>query len=132
MKSINHHTQLLPTQKLNCFSTPSGISPRHNFYLPINHVRTKPNAMSMGVASSSMVVLAVNSPATTGDLSVLIPTSAAFLLLYYIANFVVPEILMKDLEADDATREKPNEDANMPLSKTINSEPKKKGFQGTK
>ncbi|GJZ34837.1 hypothetical protein Tco_0580654 [Tanacetum coccineum] len=131
MKSINHHhTKLLPTQKLNWFSTPSGISPRHsNIYLPLNHVRT----MSMGVASSSMVVLAVNSPATTGDLSVLIPTSAAFLLLYYIANFVVPEILMKDLEADDATRDQnPNEDTNMPLSKTINSEPKKKGFQGTK
>lgn len=66
----------------------------------------------MAITYSHPVVLGVNSPAaTTGDLKVLIPTSAAFLFLYWIANFVVPGIVMKDLESQDASKdETPNDE----------------------
>lgn len=45
---------------------------------------------------------AVNSPATSGDLSVLLQTGAVMLFIYWIANFVVPEFIMKDLQ-DEST-----------------------------
>ncbi|KAL3364664.1 hypothetical protein AABB24_013444 [Solanum stoloniferum] len=46
---------------------------------------------------------AVNSPAASGDLSVLLQTGAVMLFMYWIANFVVPEFIMKDLQQDDTT-----------------------------
>ncbi|KAI3686216.1 hypothetical protein L1987_79890 [Smallanthus sonchifolius] len=102
---IHHHTPPLSTvsNKLHRFSRhapqSAGVLQRH---FP-NHVRTKP----MAVTSSHLVVLAVNSPAAAaGDISVLIPTSVAFIFLYWIANFVVPGIIMKDLESDDANKDK--------------------------
>ncbi|KAI3673814.1 hypothetical protein L6452_39944 [Arctium lappa] len=133
MKSIHHHqppplstlsklnhTQQLNTHKLHYFS-------RHP---PPPPLRTK----AMAITSSHLVVLGVSPPpAATGDLSVLIPTSAGFLFLYWIANFVVPRIIMKDLESEDANKDQePNEEGGMPLNKTISLEPEKKGFQGTK
>ncbi|KAL8215726.1 hypothetical protein R6Q57_022563 [Mikania cordata] len=62
----------------------------------------------MALTSSHLVVLAVSPPATTGDISVLIPTSVAFIFLYWIANFVIPEIIMKDLQSEDANEEDQN------------------------
>ncbi|KAI3820518.1 hypothetical protein L1987_08066 [Smallanthus sonchifolius] len=103
---IHNHTPPLSTvsNKLHWFSRhappPAGVLQRH---FP-NHVRTKP----MAVTSSHLVVLAVNSPASAaaaGDISVLIPTSVAFIFLYWIANFVVPGIIMKDLQSDEANKD---------------------------
>ncbi|TMW80471.1 hypothetical protein EJD97_019537 [Solanum chilense] len=45
---------------------------------------------------------AVNSPAASGDLSVLLQTGAVMLFIYWITNFVVPEFIMKDLQ-DEST-----------------------------
>lgn len=74
MKSINHHSPPLATHKHHSVSRNGrhdGILRTHNIYLS-KTVRTKSRA---AITSSHLVVLAVNSPpATTGDLSVLIPT----------------------------------------------------------
>nr|XP_043638774.1 uncharacterized protein LOC122609889 [Erigeron canadensis] len=141
MKSINCYHTTTPlhwSSNARQYSLPCGSNfARNNFYLPllVNPARTKSSSTmaSMGAGITSSVVLAVNSPATTGDLSVLIPTSAVFLFLYWIANFVVPEFVVKDLESQDASKERSqNEKESITLSRTTNSEPKKKGFQSTK
>ncbi|KAK4355234.1 hypothetical protein RND71_024205 [Anisodus tanguticus] len=49
---------------------------------------------------------AVNSPAASGDLSVLLQTGAVMLFMYWIANFVVPGIVLKDLQEDSTTNNK--------------------------
>ncbi|TMX04463.1 hypothetical protein EJD97_008878 [Solanum chilense] len=46
---------------------------------------------------------AVNSPSASGDLSVLLQTGAVMLFIYWIANFVVPEFIMKDLQDESTT-----------------------------
>ncbi|XP_059285246.1 uncharacterized protein LOC132038606 [Lycium ferocissimum] len=46
---------------------------------------------------------AINSPAASGDLSVLLQTGAVMLFMYWIANFVVPGIVLKDLQDDSTT-----------------------------
>ncbi|XP_020092656.1 uncharacterized protein LOC109713103 [Ananas comosus] len=49
-----------------------------------------------------LILAATNSPAAGGDVSVLIPISVVLLLVYWIANFVVPEMIMKDLQQGTA------------------------------
>ncbi|KAF5807450.1 hypothetical protein HanXRQr2_Chr05g0233861 [Helianthus annuus] len=112
MRSIHHHHHhhTPPLSTLSKWSSrhtppPTGVLRRH---FP-NHVRTKP----MAVTSSHLVVLTVNSPAAAGDISILIPTSVAFIFLYWIANFVVPGIIMKDLQADDANKDQNANDQNL-------------------
>ncbi|CAH1429670.1 unnamed protein product [Lactuca virosa] len=108
MRSVHHYHHPPPlSTTLNHQPAPSGLGgvlvfQRHNFYLPVvNPTRIK----AMAITTSRLVVLGVNSPATTGDLTVLIPTSLAFLFLYWIANFVVPGMVMRDLESDDANKD---------------------------
>ncbi|XP_060188521.1 uncharacterized protein LOC132617525 [Lycium barbarum] len=48
---------------------------------------------------------AINSPAASGDLSVLVQTGAVMLFMYWIANFVVPGIVLKDLQDDSTTND---------------------------
>ncbi|KAL4566806.1 hypothetical protein LXL04_030931 [Taraxacum kok-saghyz] len=115
MKSL-HHRHPPPHSSLNHQHPPPRgdfVLQRHNFYLPINHVRTKTMAMSITTttaAASHLVVLGANPP-PAGDLTVLIPTSVGFLFLYWIANFVVPSMVMKDLESQDETNDQnPNDD----------------------
>ncbi|KAK4341864.1 hypothetical protein RND71_037680 [Anisodus tanguticus] len=48
-------------------------------------------------------IRAVNSTAASGDLSVLLQTGAVMLFMYWIANFVVPGIVLKDLQEDSTT-----------------------------
>ncbi|XP_052155921.1 uncharacterized protein LOC127773785 [Oryza glaberrima] len=42
--------------------------------------------------------LVPGSPADTGDVSSLIPISALMLFFYFVSNWVVPELIMKDLQ----------------------------------
>ncbi|KAK1407019.1 hypothetical protein QVD17_38629 [Tagetes erecta] len=109
--TIHHHkppASTVSNNNLHWFSTHTPpLTGVLQIHLP-NNVRTKP----MAVTSSHMVVLAVNSPATAGDISVLIPTSVLFFFLYWIANFVVPKMIMKDLETDDANQDQNANDQN--------------------
>ncbi|KAD4386054.1 hypothetical protein E3N88_26223 [Mikania micrantha] len=98
---ISHHHTPPQSNNFHWFSTPTRTGLQR--YFP-NHVKTKP----MALTSSHLVVLAVSPPATTGDMSVLIPTSVAFIFLYWIANFVIPEIIMKDLQSDNEKEEDQN------------------------
>ncbi|KAF8391530.1 hypothetical protein HHK36_023835 [Tetracentron sinense] len=69
--------------------------------------------------TSSLVVGVTSSPPASGDLSVFIETSALLLLFYWIANFVVPDMISKYPQS-----EKPKEDQ-MPgdmISKYLQSE----------
>uniref|UniRef100_A0A1D1ZDE6 Acetylcholine receptor subunit beta n=1 Tax=Anthurium amnicola TaxID=1678845 RepID=A0A1D1ZDE6_9ARAE len=70
---------------------------------PSPHLRLK--APRAAINASTALHLAVASPASAGDLSVLIPVSTVLLIVYLIANFVVPEIISKDLHHAE-----PNED----------------------
>ncbi|XP_019226228.1 PREDICTED: uncharacterized protein LOC109207709 [Nicotiana attenuata] len=60
-------------------------------------------AVDIPISSSSFFIAAANSPR---DLSVLLQTSAVMLFMYWIANFVVPGIILKDLQDDSTTRDK--------------------------
>ncbi|WOG99752.1 hypothetical protein DCAR_0519107 [Daucus carota subsp. sativus] len=65
----------------------------------VSPLRTKALASSLllGVAVESS-----SSPAAaySGDLQVLLRTTTGLLFVYWIANFVVPELIMKDLQSD--------------------------------
>ncbi|ONK74944.1 uncharacterized protein A4U43_C03F11710 [Asparagus officinalis] len=64
-------------------------------------------------ALNTAVTIAVNSSAHGGDISVLIPVSAVLLFMYWIANFVVPDIVQKDLqEKDSGAGEEPGQQIN--------------------
>lgn len=64
---------------------------QHNIVSPL---RTK--------ALTSSLVLGVESTAAaySGDLQVLLRTTTGLFFVYWIANFVVPELIMKDLQSD--------------------------------
>ncbi|KAL8127323.1 hypothetical protein AgCh_014296 [Apium graveolens] len=67
-------------------------------------------------ALTSSLVLGVESVAAySGDLKVLLRTTTGLLFVYWIANFVVPELIMKDLQSDNTeedqeTKEQTKED----------------------
>lgn len=89
--------------------TPSINAP--NFLWSANEdqtVRLRPNILIMPVAVNtgcrvfgSEYVISATQPPQSPDPSVLLPVSAALLLLYWVANFVVPDILIKDFQSDD-------------------------------
>ncbi|KAA8523660.1 hypothetical protein F0562_010083 [Nyssa sinensis] len=57
--------------------------------------------LSTTKAISTSLILGVTSPAESGDITVLLQTSAVLLFVYWIANFVVPEIISKELQKPD-------------------------------
>nr|XP_009795292.1 PREDICTED: uncharacterized protein LOC104242020 isoform X1 [Nicotiana sylvestris] len=66
--------------------------------------------ISMSSSSSYFFIAAANSPR---DLSVLLQTSAVMLFMYWIANFVVPGIILKDLQDDSTTRDKKTDEKDL-------------------
>ncbi|KAJ0983033.1 hypothetical protein J5N97_011288 [Dioscorea zingiberensis] len=53
------------------------------------------------------LVVAVTSKAPGGEISVLLPISAVLLFMYFISNFFVPSIVMKDLKTQTDADDKP-------------------------
>nr|XP_027061460.1 uncharacterized protein LOC113688055 [Coffea arabica]XP_027061526.1 uncharacterized protein LOC113688079 [Coffea arabica] len=58
------------------------------------------------VTSAPLFLAATSPPPNSGDFSVLFQTSAVMLLMYWIANFVVPWWVLKDLEVDKTNDER--------------------------
>ncbi|KAK3025566.1 hypothetical protein RJ639_041044 [Escallonia herrerae] len=91
-------------------------------------------------AITSSLVLGASPTAATGDLSVLLQTSALLLFAYWIANFVVPDIIAKDLQLDKSGEEQKPVDEDAPINKeestaessTRSSTRKKRDFNSTK
>ncbi|KAK9080666.1 hypothetical protein SSX86_000424 [Deinandra increscens subsp. villosa] len=118
MKSILHHPPPLSTLFTHAPPPPpppppTGVLQR----LFPKQMRPKP----LAATSSHLVSLLVNSPATTtatatpppsANIAVLITTSIGFAFLYWIANFVVPEFIMKDLQSQDADKDQNPNDQN--------------------
>ncbi|KAF7140051.1 hypothetical protein RHSIM_Rhsim06G0215000 [Rhododendron simsii] len=62
---------------------------------------------------STSLVLGVASPAKP-DISVFLGTSAVLLFMYWISNFVVPELILKDLRSDQTSGDqKPDAENNL-------------------
>eukprot|EP00262_Sarcandra_glabra_P008210 TRINITY_DN21538_c0_g1_i1.p1 TRINITY_DN21538_c0_g1~~TRINITY_DN21538_c0_g1_i1.p1 ORF type:complete len:158 (+),score=11.68 TRINITY_DN21538_c0_g1_i1:143-616(+) len=53
------------------------------------------------LTTTSTLVLAIKSPASSGDYSIFIPVSAALFFVYWIFNFVVPDMILKDLQSEE-------------------------------
>ncbi|XP_058095141.1 uncharacterized protein LOC131240729 [Magnolia sinica] len=56
------------------------------------------------INGSYSLFIALKSPASSGDYSAFLPISAVLFFIYWIANFVVPDMISKDFES-----EKPSE-----------------------
>ncbi|XP_059645770.1 uncharacterized protein LOC132287541 [Cornus florida] len=93
------HRQLLETPKLFRLTSYEPTTPLRRQNIPTTiHVSTK--------AISTSIVLGVTAPAESGgDITVLLQTSAVFLFVYWIANFVVPDIISKDLQFDKTSED---------------------------
>ncbi|KAL3508468.1 hypothetical protein ACH5RR_027869 [Cinchona calisaya] len=98
------------------------------------HKQDRLHALPTRVASATLF-LAATSPPNPGDLSVLFQTSAVMLLMYWIANFIVPELALKDLQGDETNEERKQEEENLsdnqPGRRTSGSG-QKRGFDSTK
>ncbi|KAK9269467.1 hypothetical protein L1049_001242 [Liquidambar formosana] len=125
--------QQLKTSKLLWLSSnePNRLLQRQNISSLVP-LRTK--------AVPTSLVLGVTSPAKSGDISVFLQTSAVLLFMYWIANFVVPDIILKYFQLDKTSEEeKPNDNspledkkASTPVSGTQRSQAKTRGFNSTK
>ncbi|KAK2990034.1 hypothetical protein RJ640_004712 [Escallonia rubra] len=101
---------------------------------------SSPTAPQRTKAINPSMVLGASPPAATGDLSVLLQTSAVLLFAYWIANFVVPDIIAKDLQLDKAGEEQKsidedpliNKEESTAESSTRSSTRKKRDFNSTK
>ncbi|PON91944.1 hypothetical protein TorRG33x02_122750 [Trema orientale] len=75
-------------------------------------VRTK--AMMDGGSSSIPIVLGLTSPAKSLDLSTFLQTSVLLLVMYWISNFVVPDLVSKYFQFDKVNEnEKKRDDDNV-------------------
>lgn len=82
-------------------------------------------------ATPASLFLAATSPPNSGDFSVIFQTSAVMLFMYWIANFVVPEFVMKDLQVDEANKDAKEEDRINEQGSTP-TRTKEKGFGRTR
>ncbi|KAK6153845.1 hypothetical protein DH2020_013484 [Rehmannia glutinosa] len=89
----NDKHQNWPANKLPCM-----VKANRNSYRSLVSLRTR----------AAPALAAALQPA--GKLSVLLQTSAVCLFAYWVANFVMPEIILKDLRSKNST----NEDAENP------------------
>ncbi|KAL0443358.1 UNVERIFIED_CONTAM: hypothetical protein Slati_2058500 [Sesamum latifolium] len=110
MKCVNSQSLLSPLLSHHKYqhqfwkSKPSSLQSNPNGFSPVS-LRTR-------ALPPSPIFLAATSPAAAGKLSVLLQTSAVCLFAYFIANFVVPELILKDLQSKEANKdgENPAED----------------------
>ncbi|KAF3614196.1 putative rab3 GTPase-activating protein catalytic subunit-like, partial [Capsicum annuum] len=105
MKFITLHSPIF----LGQFSSSKHICQHHKskpiYLIEHQHYNVKlATGYVMGKRSMLIAPLrAINSPAASGDLSVLLQTGAVMLFMYWIANFVVPQFILKDLQDDSTT-----------------------------
>ncbi|KAI8006082.1 hypothetical protein LOK49_LG07G03395 [Camellia lanceoleosa] len=78
---------------------------------PTSHLYKYQNTSLKTKAVTNSLALGVSSVAKPADISILLQTSAVLLFVYWIANFIVPDIILKDLQSNQASKEqKPNDD----------------------
>ncbi|TXG67537.1 hypothetical protein EZV62_008812 [Acer yangbiense] len=65
------------------------------FALQSRHQRTASQRKNAVIDPDSILVVGATSPAKSGDITVFLITSAGFLFLYWVTNFVVPGIISK-------------------------------------
>ncbi|KAK3199743.1 hypothetical protein Dsin_023158 [Dipteronia sinensis] len=65
------------------------------FALQSRHQRTASVRKNAVLHPDSLLVVGVTSPAKSGDITVFLITSAGFLFLFWVTNFVVPDIISK-------------------------------------
>ncbi|KAI3456913.1 hypothetical protein Pfo_013576, partial [Paulownia fortunei] len=121
-RDLSKLSKLLPNCEMrciNCRSLPSPFLSEHNYKHQI-WLANKPSILQVNRIGFSLVLslrtralpspifFAATSP-VTGKLSVLLQTSAVCLFAYWVANFVVPNIILKDLQSN-----KTNEDGENP------------------
>ncbi|KAJ7963782.1 Glutathione transport system permease gsiD [Quillaja saponaria] len=79
------------------------------------------------------ILFAATSPPKTGDISVFIQTSGLLLFVYWIANFVVPDLISKYYGFDKVSEDQKDDGVKNTEDKSqVSSRPKKRGFNSTK
>ncbi|GAA0146743.1 hypothetical protein Leryth_011994 [Lithospermum erythrorhizon] len=106
---------------MRCIKSPCPFSPYKLSSMEIVHsfndrtvtLLRPSNPMPMAVKSGKVFVsqygVSSTLPPASPDLNVLLPTSAALLLLYWITNFVLPDILYKNLLQSEHAKKEDNE-----------------------
>ncbi|XXG46849.1 hypothetical protein AAC387_Pa02g1588 [Persea americana] len=115
MGCIYHHCSLLLPPSLESGTNKNSTRSRETGVL---WLKCKPNNQLRGIGggkglllqhfptrqphppNSSSLFLSLTSPASSGDYSILLPASAALFFVYWITNFVVPDIISKDFQSD--------------------------------
>ncbi|CAI8586889.1 unnamed protein product [Vicia faba] len=104
LKLQQHHIGMEHTTKLLWGEEPSRTNPHcKNFSSASNSLRTK--------AIPDFIVVAATSPPKPGDPSTFLPVSALLISVYFISNFVVPDIITKYFGLDKVTEDKKVDDA---------------------
>ncbi|CAK8538829.1 unnamed protein product [Lathyrus sativus] len=87
-----HHIGMEHTTKL-LWGEPSRTDPHCKSFSSASSLRTK--------AIPDFIVVAATSPPRPGDLSTFVPISVLLVTVYFISNFVVPDILTKNFGFDE-------------------------------
>ncbi|CAK9163928.1 unnamed protein product [Ilex paraguariensis] len=145
MKCIHGHSPFFPT--LSLLKHNHQLKMDRLLWLSSNHPTTllqrkyiiSPVPSSTKATMASLPVLGATSPATSGDISVFLQTSAVLLFMYWITNFVVPEIIYKDLQNKTSEEKSPMdnfqseaEQGSTPIDNEPSSGQIKRGFNSTK
>ncbi|XP_022981640.1 uncharacterized protein LOC111480699 [Cucurbita maxima] len=85
-------------------------------------------SLTANAIPNSLVLANTIPPSQSGDVSVLLQTSGVLLIVYLIANFIVPEFIMKSYSTDESEGKALMEDEEIGASERR----KKQGFGGNK
>ncbi|KAM7498902.1 hypothetical protein LguiA_023316 [Lonicera macranthoides] len=127
---LKHKQNLQRANKLLWLSTnePISLLPQRQNALSPSPLRTK--------AVASSLLLVATAQAKPPDLNVLLLTGSGFLFLYWITNFVVPDIVLKDFQVDKSGEDQRDIDYNLLQDKekstSTTSTPLKSASQGRK
>ncbi|KAL4201363.1 hypothetical protein AMTRI_Chr02g258330 [Amborella trichopoda] len=91
-------------------STSTILSPPPSAYHSLSIIlssRRLPRHIPTAQPLNALFVLSRNSPASTGDYSTFIPLSAGLLFLYWVTNFVVPNLVMPQANTNQTQEDSP-------------------------
>ncbi|KAK2639761.1 hypothetical protein Ddye_027556 [Dipteronia dyeriana] len=92
------HKQYKLSTLVNDKLLPLSTTKTTTFALQSRHQRTASLRKNAVLDPDSILVVGATSPAKSGDITVFLITSAGFIFLYWVTNFVVPDIVSKKFE----------------------------------
>ncbi|RZC65689.1 hypothetical protein C5167_009376 [Papaver somniferum] len=79
-----------------------------DYYRMKNHTSLRMKTQAFTTSSLELIDI-TSSPAASGDISVFLQTSALLIAVYLFSNFIVPDLIVKNLQKRNESREQEEE-----------------------